>query len=68
VVIDGAQVYFADSPTRTITNELIEPEGLLSTPRLFAETPEGAFPDGAALDVDGCRPGVQGLPETEYRR
>jgi sugar lactone lactonase YvrE len=52
---DGAQLYFADSPTRTITVfDLIEPEGVLGTPRLFARTPEGAYPDGAAVDIDGC--------------
>jgi sugar lactone lactonase YvrE len=52
---DGTRLYFADSPTRRITvYELIEPEGLLGAPRLFAQTPEGAFPDGAAIDVDGC--------------
>jgi L-arabinonolactonase len=51
----GTRLYFADSPTRTIREyELIEPEGLLGTPRLFAQTPQGAFPDGAAIDVDGC--------------
>jgi L-arabinonolactonase len=52
---DGTQLYFADSSTRTISvYELIEPEGVLGTPRLFARTPDGAFPDGAAVDVDGC--------------
>jgi L-arabinonolactonase len=52
---DGTQLYFADSPTRTISVfELIEPEGVLGTPRLFARTPKGAFPDGATVDVDGC--------------
>jgi sugar lactone lactonase YvrE len=52
---DGTQLYFADSPTRTISvYELIEPDGILGTPRLFARTPEGAYPDGAAVDVDGC--------------
>jgi L-arabinonolactonase len=52
---DGTRLYFTDSPTRTIrVYELIEPEGVLGTPRLFAQTPDGAFPDGAAIDVDGC--------------
>ena len=52
---DGASLYFADSPTQTIrVYDLIEPEGVLGTPRLFARTPDGAFPDGAAIDVDGC--------------
>ena len=52
---DGTRLYFADSPTRTIrVYELIEPEGILENPRIFAQTPAGAFPDGAAVDVDGC--------------
>jgi L-arabinonolactonase len=52
---DGTRLYFADSPTRTISvYELIEPEGVLGARKLFARTPEGAFPDGAAVDVDGC--------------
>ena len=52
---DGTLLYFADSPTRTIrVYELIEPEGVLGTARLFAQTPDGAFPDGAAIDVDEC--------------
>ncbi len=52
---EGSRLYFADSPTRTIqVYELVEPEGILGTPRLFARTPEGAFPDGAAVDADGC--------------
>lgn len=52
---DATQVYFADSPTRTISvYELIEPEGVLGPARRFAQTPDGAFPDGAAVDADGC--------------
>jgi sugar lactone lactonase YvrE len=52
---DGTVLYFADSPTRTISvYELIEPEGTLGASRIFAQTPQGAFPDGAAVDVDGC--------------
>ena len=52
---DGARLYFADSPTRTIwVYELAEPEGTLRNPRVFARTPRGASPDGAAVDVDGC--------------
>ena len=50
---DGAQLYFADSPTRTISAyELVEPEGVLGASRVFARTPEGAFPDGATVDAD----------------
>ena len=52
---DGAQLYFADSPTRAIgAYELLEPEGNLGRHRIFAHTPEGAFPDGATIDADGC--------------
>ncbi|MEP6885983.1 MAG: SMP-30/gluconolactonase/LRE family protein [Gammaproteobacteria bacterium] len=52
---DGTRLYFADSPTRTIgAYDLLEPEGILGTHRLFAHTTEGAFPDGATIDADGC--------------
>ncbi len=52
---DGTQLYFADSPTRTIgAYELLEPEGILGKHRIFAQTPHGAFPDGATIDADGC--------------
>jgi L-arabinonolactonase len=52
---DGTRLYFADSPTRTIREyRLSEPDGMLSAPRVFAQTPKGAFPDGATVDADGC--------------
>jgi sugar lactone lactonase YvrE len=52
---DGTRLYFADSPTRTIfVYEVIEPEGSLGPRQVFAHTPDGAQPDGAAVDVDGC--------------
>jgi L-arabinonolactonase len=52
---DGTRLYFADSPTRTIfVYDVIEPEGDLGSPQIFAHTPEGAHPDGATVDVDGC--------------
>ena len=52
---DGKRLYFADSPTRTIhVFDLHEPSGDLGPARVFATTPEGASPDGAAVDVDGC--------------
>jgi sugar lactone lactonase YvrE len=48
-------MYFADSPTHVIqVFDLLEPEGVLSAPRAFARTPAGAYPDGAAVDADGC--------------
>jgi L-arabinonolactonase len=52
---DGRLLYFADSPTRTIrVFEIIEPDGTLGPSRLFAHTPDGSAPDGAAIDADGC--------------
>ncbi len=52
---DGMQLYFADSPTRTIrVFDLHEPEGDLGPGRVFAVTPEGTQPDGATVDADGC--------------
>lgn len=52
---DGAKLYFADSPTRTIhVYDLVEPAGTLGTRRVFATTPPGAAPDGGAVDLDGC--------------
>jgi L-arabinonolactonase len=52
---DGKRLYFADSPTRTMfVYELSEPAGDLGPPQIFARTPEGALPDGATVDVDGC--------------
>ncbi len=51
----GDRLYFADSPTRTIrVFDLREPEGTLGESRIFAVTPVGADPDGAAIDADGC--------------
>ena len=52
---DGSKLYVADSPTRQIdVYDLQEPDGILGERRAFAHTPEGAYPDGAAVDVDGC--------------
>jgi L-arabinonolactonase len=52
---DGTRLYFADSPTRTIfVYDVIEPAGDLGPRRVFAHTPHAAYPDGAAVDVDGC--------------
>ena len=50
---DGSRLYFADSPRRTIfVYDLDRISGVLSNRRLFARTPEGAFPDGANVDRD----------------
>jgi len=52
---DGRVLYFADSTARTIwAFDLIEPGGTLARQRVFARTPEGAYPDGATVDADGC--------------
>jgi len=52
---DGGHLYFADSPTRTINEyQVVEPEGALGPPRVFAQTPDGSVPDGATVDEDGC--------------
>jgi L-arabinonolactonase len=51
---DGRHLYFADSPDRVILRFDIDQEsGALSNRRVFARTPEGAFPDGANVDADG---------------
>jgi L-arabinonolactonase len=52
---EGTRMYFADSPTRTIqVYDLVEVGSHLGPPSLFAHTPHGAYPDGAAVDADGC--------------
>ncbi len=50
----GDTLYFADSPRRHIYAYRLHDDGSLSDKRLFAETPEGAYPDGAVVDTDGC--------------
>jgi sugar lactone lactonase YvrE len=51
---DGATLYFADSPTRTINAyDLHEPAGSLGAPREFARIDEPAVPDGGTVDADG---------------
>lgn len=51
---DGATIYFADSPARTIwAFDYATDTGALSNRRVFAETPEGIDPDGAAIDAEG---------------
>lgn len=52
---DGRWMYFADSPARTIWRFAVDPDtGLPHDRQVFAETPDGAFPDGACVDADGC--------------
>ncbi|SRR5579871_214891 len=52
---DGRVLYFADTPVRTIwAFDLDPPTGELRDRRIFARTPDGAYPDGATVDADGC--------------
>jgi sugar lactone lactonase YvrE len=51
---DGTRFYFADSPLRVIYVYNFDPaRGEIANRRLFAATPEGAFPDGANVDAKG---------------
>ena len=51
---DGAQMYFADSPTRNIRRVDYHAEGRLGAPRLFARLgPDEGYPDGSTVDADG---------------
>lgn len=51
---DGRWMYFADSPRRVIWRFAVDPDtGLPHDRTEFAETPDGAFPDGACVDADG---------------
>jgi sugar lactone lactonase YvrE len=52
---DSRRMYFADSPLRTIyAYDFDAGDGSISNRRVFAHTPEGAHPDGATVDADGC--------------
>lgn len=52
---DGTKMYFADSPTRIIrVYDLTDGPAVLGSPHTFVHTPPGAYPDGAAVDADGC--------------
>jgi len=51
---DGKQLYFADTPRRTISRyDLDAATGALSNPRVLVRTPQGAFPDGSQVDAAG---------------
>jgi sugar lactone lactonase YvrE len=51
---DSRKFYFADSPLRTIFEYEFDAEaGQISNRRVFAHTPEGAYPDGANVDREG---------------
>jgi L-arabinonolactonase len=51
---DGAAFYFADTPTRTIWRYgFSASDGVITDRQVFAQTPEGTFPDGATVDAEG---------------
>jgi L-arabinonolactonase len=51
---DGATMYYADSPARTIFAVDYRADGSLGEPRLFVKLPEDAgFPDGSTVDGQG---------------
>jgi len=51
---DGTRMYFADSPRRTIYVYDFDCEaGTIANRRVFARTPDGAYPDGANIDSQG---------------
>ncbi len=52
---DGRWMYFADSPTRAIWRFAVDAEtGMPGSSSVFAQTPEGIYPDGATVDAEGC--------------
>ncbi|MGH1370443.1 MAG: SMP-30/gluconolactonase/LRE family protein [Cellvibrionaceae bacterium] len=51
---EGDVMYFADSPRQTIYRYDFEGDsGIMSNRRVFATTPDGAYPDGANVDANG---------------
>lgn len=51
---DGARLYFADSPTRTIHCADYHADGRIGPPRVFVHLGEHeGYPDGSAVDADG---------------
>ena len=51
---DGNNLYFADTPTRTIERYPLDAAtGALGAPSTFTTTPSGASPDGSAVDAAG---------------
>lgn len=52
---DSRHCYFADSPTRHILRFAFDAaSGRLGAREVFVQAPAGGFPDGAAVDSDGC--------------
>ena len=51
---DSTKLYYADTPRRVIWSyDFDAGGGTISGRQVFAETPEGAFPDGATVDAEG---------------
>jgi L-arabinonolactonase len=51
---DSTRFYFSDSPSRTIyAYDFDAALGEIANRRVFATTPEGAYPDGANVDAEG---------------
>jgi L-arabinonolactonase len=51
---DGATMYYADSPTRTIFSVDYRADGRIGEPRVFVTLPAHAgFPDGSTVDAQG---------------
>jgi len=51
---DSAWFYFADTPKRTIWRYAFDAtSGTISNREVFAETPDGAYPDGSTIDAEG---------------
>jgi L-arabinonolactonase len=51
---DGATMYYADSPTRTIWSLDYHGDGRVGAPRVFVQLrPDEGYPDGSCIDADG---------------
>jgi L-arabinonolactonase len=51
---DGNHLYFADTPRRTILRYDIDAANVaIGNRQVFAQTPQGAFPDGSNIDAEG---------------
>lgn len=52
---EGRTLYHCDSMTRRILARTLSPDGALGKNRLFAEIEAGGgYPDGLAVDIEGC--------------
>ncbi|GAB3765258.1 SMP-30/gluconolactonase/LRE family protein [Ramlibacter monticola] len=51
---DGATMYYADSPTRTIWSLAYGADGRIGTPRVFVQLgADEGYPDGSCIDAEG---------------